>query len=309
MDKARLDELKELIKGPVFPIPTPFTDDFKVDYASIKRYVDFLIEGGAGTLMVTVGTSRFELLTTEEMMGVNGAVAEAARGRAVTIAANPITGPTTLSVEFARHAEDSGADLFLAIYPERYYSDEAVCEFYRQLASSTSIGIMIHEMHMRSGIGGPVPYLNYSVPLLVKLLGIDNVVGMKEESHDIGYAYKIYRNFADSSIIVGGSGGMRNYLSAFHHGSTSYLVGIGNFAPKIEIEFYSAITGGDTERAKEIIFTHEDPFFDAAVPLGWHPSLKAAMEIKGLCNATERPPMLMVDEAGRERLKEAMRER
>jgi len=291
INAKRLEDIRTKVQGPVFPIPTPFNADYSVDYGSIKRYIDFLIEAGAATLMVTVGTSRFELLTNEEMKRVNEAVVKAADGRAVTVVANPITGPTSLSVEFARHAESIGADLFLAIYPERYYSDDAVHGFFEDIASASNIGIMIHEMHMRSGIASPTPYVNYSIELMNKILSIENVVGMKEESHDIGYAYKILRSFSADKIIIGGGGGMRNFLSAYHHGSTSYLVGIGNFVPKIEIEFYSAITGGNIERAKEIVFSQEEPFFDLAVKKGWHVALKAAMDISGLIPSTERPPL------------------
>ena len=299
-------ELRAKMKGPVFPIPTPFTDDFNVDYASIKSYVEFLINAGAATLMVTVGTSRFSLLTIEEIVAVNAAVVKAAAGRAVTIAANPIVGPTTLSVEVAKEAEKAGADLFLAIYPERYYTDEAICGFYSDLAEAVDIGILIHEMHMRTGIGGPVPYPNYSIPLINKLLNIENVLGMKEECNDLEYSAGIYREFSGSSIIIGGSGGMGNFMNAYQHGAISYLVGIGNFLPELEIEFYSALTGGDLDRAEEIVSTIEAPFFDAAVPLGWHLALKEAMEIKGLIGAYERPPMLRIDEAGRAKLKEAL---
>jgi dihydrodipicolinate synthase/N-acetylneuraminate lyase len=300
------EELRAKMAGPVFPIPTPFTDDFKIDYASINSYVEFLIEAGAKTLMVTVGTSRFSLLTTEDIISVNAAVVEATAGMAVTIAANPIVGPTSQSIEVGKEAEKAGADLFLAIYPERYYTDEAICGFFSDIARSLNIGVLIHEMHMRTGIGGPVPYPNYSIELIGKLLGIENVLGMKEECNDLEHAEDIYREFSESSIIVGGSGGMGNFLKAHQHGSLSYLVGIGNFLPELEIEFYSAVIGGNSARAEEIVSTIEAPFFDAVVPLGWHPALKEAMEFKGLIKATERPPMLRIDEAGRAKIKEAM---
>src|SRR5687767_11902914 len=109
------------ITGPVIPLPTPFTKDFEVDYDALSSYVDFLVKNGIKNVMTTVGTSRFNLLTGKEVIRVNETVVKAAKGKAVTIVANPQTGGTHQAIEFARHAESIGADFFLAYYPERFY--------------------------------------------------------------------------------------------------------------------------------------------------------------------------------------------
>ena len=55
------------IKGPVVPIPTPFTKDEDVDYRSLRSYVKFLINNGIKNIMTTIGTSRFNLLSQDEI--------------------------------------------------------------------------------------------------------------------------------------------------------------------------------------------------------------------------------------------------
>ena len=80
----------------------------------------------------------------------------------------------------------------------------------------------------------------------------------------------------------------------------SYLVGIGNFYPEIELEFFSALSSGDYERAHKIVFDIEEPFFEAAVKVGWHLALKEALDALNLMTAWERSPMARLPKALRQ---------
>jgi dihydrodipicolinate synthase/N-acetylneuraminate lyase len=55
------------VKGTVIPLPTPFTKEGDVDYKTMHSYVEFLISNGIKNVMTTVGTSRFNLLSDEEV--------------------------------------------------------------------------------------------------------------------------------------------------------------------------------------------------------------------------------------------------
>lgn len=279
------------VKGPVFPVPTPFTRDGDVDYKGIERYVSFLLDKGAQNLMVTVGTSRFDVLTVGEMKKVNETVVTSAGRRALTIVSTPANGPTSLAVDFARHAEKMGANGVLAVYPERYYSDDDVYGYFKDVADSCSIGVLIHLMPIRSGRSGMGNQVHYSLSLADRIVAVENVIGIKEESHDEGLSYRYNRELGHKVVIIGGAGGMRAYLTAYQWGQPAYLVGIGNFVPEIELAFYSALQNGDYEKAQRIVFEKEEPFFDAAVKVGWHLALKEAMECKALMPAWERKPM------------------
>jgi len=279
------------VRGPIFPIPTPFTKQGDIHYEGIEKYVRFLLGKKVRVLMVTVGTSRFDVLTVDEMKKVNERVVRAAGRRAITIMTTPTNGPTSQSVDFARHAENMGADGILAVYPERYYTDDDLFHFFEDIASACSIGILIHLMPIRAGRSGVAPQVQYSPELVERIAAIDNVVGIKEESHDQGLAYKYNRLIGDQIVVIGGAGGMRAFLTAYEWGQPAYLVGVGNVVPEIELEFFSALERGDYERARRIVFEKEEPFFEAAVEVGWHLALKEAMESKGLMEAWERRPM------------------
>ena len=280
------------VRGPVFPIPTPFTVEGHLDYNSLQRYVDFLIDSGARNIMVTVGTSRFDVLTVDEMMKVNELVVNTVSGRAVTIVTTPTTGPTTQAIEFSQHAESINADGILAVYPDRYYSEDGIFSFFEKISNSCSIGILIHEKAIRAGRADIGPDVHYSPELIEKMASLENLIGMKEECCQPDLACKFNTLLKDKFLIIGGGGGMNEFLTAYKWGQHAYLVSIGNFAPKIELSFYETLLSGDYDKAKRIVREKEAPFFKIAVKMGWHLALKEAMEYMGLMDAWERSPVL-----------------
>ncbi|SDK78872.1 4-hydroxy-tetrahydrodipicolinate synthase [Maridesulfovibrio ferrireducens] len=291
------------IKGPVFPILTAFDESGDVDFLSIEKYVEFLISSGCKNLMVTVGTSRFNLLTEQEMLDVNSCVVHAAAGKAFTIVTTGPLGSERSAIKFARHAEDIGADAILGVYPERYYGDDAIAGFFENICKSTSVGVMVHMAQMNSGAARFPATLPYSVDLLERLCEQENFVGMKEESNSPALIYEYNRRLKDKMTIIGGAGGMRAYLTAWNWGQPAYLVGIGNFLPQIEIDFYKHLCSGNIEAAKEIVFNYEGPFFSEAIKAGWHPALKEALDYMGLMSACEREPLQRLEGDARERVR------
>lgn len=280
-------DMRSGLYGPVFPIVTPFNRLNDVDLVSLNNYVEFLIECGAQTIMTTVGTSRFNLLSHEEIIILNSEVVRANKSRSVTIVSGPLNGNLQANIEHAVKAQEIGANAFIAYYPERWYDDESVFLFYNEICKAVSISVFIHEMPLRSGYGGVA---QYSLSLLDKLLDIPNLVGMKEECMDGGYAYKIHRKFGKKASIIG-AGAMRNFLRDYQAGAKTNLVGLGSFFPKVEIDFHEALKNNNLSLAKKIVQTYEDEYFDFAVELGWHTQLKASMNYFGLLPTHERSPL------------------
>jgi len=306
MNQSPHAALQARIRGPVFPIPVPFqtTGDFAVDHDALARYVDWLVGEGAPVILVTVGTSRFNLLSVEEMRAVNETVVRAVAKRAVCIVAGPLQGSTRDNVEFARHAAQIGADAIMVMYPERFYGEEAIFGFYKEV-SEAGAPVMIHEMPMRNGLGGGT--VQFSLDLLDRLTDLPGLIGLKEEAGDAEYVYRVLRRIAHKTALIG-AGSMRRFMRDYHAGAQCYLVGIGNFLPKVEIDFYAAMMRRDFDSAHDLVRKNEDGFFDLAVSLGWHRVLKEMMEIFGLMSAQERPPFERVDPAGRAKLDAKVRE-
>lgn len=295
------------VKGPVFPVPIPFSESGEIDYDGLRRYIEFLLAQGAQTVMVTVGTSRFDLLTIQEMKKVNKIVAEAASGKAITIVTTPTKGPTSQAIDFVKHAATVGADGILAVYPDRYYSDDDIYRFFKDIAESCSIGILIHLMEIPAGRTGLGPKVHYSPNLANRIVAIDNVVGIKEESHNQELSRQYCNELSDRAVVIGGAGGMKDYMTKHHWGQQAYLVGIGNFAPKIEIDFYEALNRKDNNKAEKIIFKYEKPFFEVAVKAGWHLALKEALAFFNLMEPWERLPLSRISTQAKNRITDNLR--
>lgn len=284
-------EFSQRIQGPVFPVLALFNENDSLDEQGIADYVEFLISQNVKNIMCTVGTSRYDVLTTDEMMRVNQIVVEATAKRAATIVTTPSYGPTSLAIKFAQHAAKIGADAIIGVYPDRYYGDETIVDFFKAITASSDIGVMVHEMPIRAGRSTEAPAAHYSPKLLESIFNIDGMVGLKEESGDPQLIEYINKTYSRKVAVVGGRGGMNAYKSATQFGQQSYLVGIGNFLPKLELDFADHIAKGELDLAEKTINHIEKPFFDVTVKFGWHIALKAAMNIKGLCQPYERAPM------------------
>ena len=293
------------ITGPVVPLPVPFKADQEVDYEALSSYVSFLRNKGIKTVMTTVGTSRFNLLNMGEIKKVNETVVDAAGGEIVTIVANPGHGALSDALSYAKHAEEIGADVFLAYFPDRHYGEESVFEFFETIANSVKIDIIIHEMPLQNGLGGGK--VHYSTELLTRLFEIKNIIGLKEESLDPAHSEKIVKMFSDSAVIIGAGGGMSRYLRDYWLGARTYLSGIANFYPELELEFYAAMQNEDYKKAYKIVHDIEKPFFEATVPMGWHVCLKEALNICGLAPSYERLPMKQINKEQAKSLKAVMK--
>ncbi len=298
------ESLKSAIRGPVFPILTPFKENGDVDYTALYRYVDYLVSAGAPVILGTVGTSRFNLLTREEMLTFNETLVAAVNGRAVTIVAGPGPnhGSTRENICFAQHAHSIGADGILVLYPERWYGERPVVEFFRDVAESTHCGIMIHALPMRDGFGGVKALKYFDADLLEKIISIPNIIGVKEENGERPVFEEMLARFKKRAAIIGAGGCMRRFLKDQQLGSISYLVGIGSFKPELAITFFNAVMDDDRQTAERIAQSNEDPYFEFAVRLGWHRALKETLYLLNLMPPHERKPLTRISDNGRQEL-------
>lgn len=120
-------------QGIICPVVTPLHRDETVDQASMRRLLDFLIEGGVHGIWVMGTTGEFPLLVETERARAVALTVEQVAGR-VPVIANVGDSSTTLALRHARHAVEAGADA-LACTPPHYYlhSMDEVVSHYRAL--------------------------------------------------------------------------------------------------------------------------------------------------------------------------------
>ncbi len=306
MSKDKYSALKEKIKGPVYPICPAFTKSFSIDYAKVAEYVEFLNSKDVRTIMITAGTSRFNLLSEDEIKQLNKVVVQANKGKAITIAANPMFGSTAKAIEFAQHAEEIGADCILIYYPERFYKNEYVFSYFENIARNSSIPILLHGIPMRNALSIGNPRKPFTLDLCAILSKVRNVIGLKEESANDQLRYQLAVHLKDKLSLIVSGGSMWMFMSCVLFGVQAYLVGVGSFAPEIEENFYKQILARNYDQAVDLITKYEEPFFDVAKPMGWHVAMKTAMSLLGLMPSFERSPLQSATDEELDRIKNVL---
>ena len=304
------NKIKNNLKGPIFPIITPFkgAPSYEVDYDAACEYVDFLYDKGVRNFYIMTYNSRFSLLSWDEMKKLNEVVTRRIKDKpedCISIVADPLTNPTSVSVDFAKHAEDCGADILSMIFMERYYSDDQVFNHFNTVAQNSNIGILIHEQKLPSKTGGDVLY---PLDLLDRIADIDNVIAIKEDSKQPVFSEKIIERLGDRLNVIISGRGKRQFVHFHRMGCHAYLVGVGSFAPRVALDFYKACVDDDIQTSWGIINEIERPFLGAAMSCGWHPALKSAMDELGIMSRVERPPLVSISDEDHKELMKTLKQ-
>ena len=120
-------------QGIFCPMLTPLNHDERIDETSLRRLIDFLVDGGVHGIWVMGTTGEFALLHETERARAVALTVEQVAGR-VPVIANVGDSSTALALRHARHAVEAGADA-LACTPPHYFphSMDEVITHYRTL--------------------------------------------------------------------------------------------------------------------------------------------------------------------------------
>tara|TARA_B100002019_G_C21225200_1_gene577003 strand:+ start:244 stop:1170 length:927 start_codon:yes stop_codon:yes gene_type:complete len=298
-----------LSPGPVFSIVTPFKEDKSIDYDSLGKYINNAYDSGAKNFYVMGYNSRFSELSWDEIKQLNKFVTEEVKSyddENFVIVADPLHCSTDISLEFAQHGEQIGADMISLIFREKFYSNQQVIEHFKYIQKDSNIKILIHEMPFISGLGGHT--VNWPVDLLDKLADFENIKAIKEDAKNDEYSNEVISTIKDRLSIVISGGGKRQWLRFADIGCQNWLNGIGVFEPKLAVNFWNAYVDKNMEYCDNLLNEVEVPFFSNLVSkYGWHLSIRAALEIVGHFPRTERLPMLPINESDFESFKEEFR--
>ena len=135
--------VREALTGPVASLKTPFQRDGEIDEKGLKSLIDFSINAGARTVILTYGDSLYSVLTDQEVASVTKVVVEHTAKRAMLIAADRQwwTGKT---VEFAEYTRNVGADMLMVLPPNWGASCtlETFVEHYAAVAENIAVMVV-----------------------------------------------------------------------------------------------------------------------------------------------------------------------
>jgi 4-hydroxy-tetrahydrodipicolinate synthase len=262
-------EFRQALVGPIQSQPTPFNAKYELDVPAIRQIVRRGLRYGVKIYELTSGNSQYSSLSYDEIKTLTRTLAEAVGGEGLTIAATSDWW-TERAVDYALYAESVGADAVQVLLPQRSGGDDALVEHFESIARATRLPIVLHGV--------------YSESLLRRLLDIETIVAMKEDSE---LEYYIDRMIGFGNRLEIFSGGAENrYLVGYPYGARAFFSTYTGFAPDISMHFWSAIKQGDIRKAAQITTQYDYPFIKQFTHPFWH----ATLEYFGVAKRFMRPP-------------------
>ena len=269
-------QMNKLNMPPVFPIPPAYDKNGNLDLNSVRKYIKYLEKNGVEVIMTTAGTSQFNLLSISDIISLNKVCAEFKGKSILGVPALSETEAIDFIVEMNILGLNNSS--LMLLYPDRYYDDESILGYFNNLADLSMYPCFIHGMFMRKGTGGTY---NFTAELINKISLHENIIGMKEETNDVGLAYNVCKDInKDNFIVIVAGGSMKRFLSLHSTGVQTFLTGIGNILPKIDIDFHTRLTNGDLYEAYYMVNEFENLFFDVFMKYGWHLSLREGLYLE-----------------------------
>ena len=288
-----------MITGSIVALATPFNADGSIDYAGLRKLIDWHVAEGTDCICVVGTTGESPTVTVDEHCEIIRVAVEQSNKR-VPIMAGCGANSTAEAINLAKFARGVGADAQLQVVP--YYNrptQEGQYQHFKAIAEAT----------------GDLPIVMYNVPgrtvadmqhdTVLRLAQVKGIVGIKEATGNIERAQWLIREApAEFAIYSGDDPTAVALMFCGGHGNVSVTA---NIAPRAMHELCVAATSGDTKTAMAIqlrlLPVHKQLFCEAnPIPLKW------AMSRLGLCNETMRLPLTPMSRQFAPQLEAALRD-
>ena len=279
-------------KGVYPAVLTPFADNDSIDYKTFKVNIDaqvdagiegIILGGSLGEASTLLNTEKNDLLVyTKEITGDK-----------VPVIVNIAEQSTKVAVALAQEAERLGADGLMLLPPMRYKADDReTVEFFKTIASNTSLPIMIYN--------NPVDYkIMVTLDMFEALAKSQNIQAIKESTRDITNITRTVNRFGDRFKILGGVDTLS--YESLCAGADGLVAGLVDAFPAETVAIYKLVKAGYHTEALEIY-----RWFMPLLELDIHPKLvqyiKLAATQTGIGTENVRAPRLTLVGAEREEI-------
>ena len=270
------------ITGSIPALITPMLEDGSVDYASLRKLIEWHIAEGTDCIGVVGTTGESPTVNVEEHREIIRVSVEQAKGR-VPIMAGCGANSTAEAIELAKFAKSVGADCQLQVVP--YYNkptQEGMYQHFKAIAEAVpDLPIILYNVPGRS-----VADMQHETVL--RLAQVPGIVGIKEATGNIERAQWLIRDLPKEFAVY--SGDDPTAVALMLCGGKGNVSVTANVAPRLMHELCVAAIAGDVKKAMDIQFklmpVHKNLFVEAnPIPVKW------AMARMGLCGGTLRLPM------------------
>lgn len=271
---------------------TPFKSDDTIDFDLLSKNIKAQLDAGVSGLIIGGSLGEASTLTAEELKHLLIYSKEEAKG-AVPVIAGLAQQSTKEAIAAAQSAEAKGADGLMVLPPMRYKADDReTVEYYKAVAASTSLPIMVYN--------NPHDYkIEVTMPMFEELAKVKNIASVKESTRDVSNVTRLKNAFGDRFKILCGVDTIT--LEELALGADGVVAGLVDAFPAETVALYRLIKAGHYEEAVQIY-----RWFLPLLELDIHPKLvqyiKLAATEMGISSEYVRAPRLPLIGEERERV-------
>jgi 4-hydroxy-tetrahydrodipicolinate synthase len=286
------------ITGSIVALVTPFFEDGSIDFAGLKRLIDWHIAEGTDCIGVVGTTGESPTVSMEENCEIIRVAVAHAAGR-VPVMAGTGANSTAEAITLTRFAKQVGANCHLSVVP--YYnkpSQEGIYQHFKAVAEAVDLPLVLYNVPGRT-------VADMHPDTALRLAQLPGIVGIKEASGNIERAsYLIKHAPKGFSIYSGDDSSAVALMLLGGHGNVSVTA---NVAPRLMHELCMAALKGDAERAAQLhlrlLPLHQQLFCEPSpAPVKW------ALAQMGRCTPGVRLPLVPLTAAGQTSVKRALQD-
>lgn len=275
-------------KGLGVALVTPFNQEGQIDFDTLARIVENLIEGSVDFLCVLGTTAETPTLTSDERLTVTKFVIKQVNGR-IPIMVGCSSNCTATAVEQIKQYQLDGIDGILSAVP--FYnkpSQEGVYRHFAEIAKASSKPIILYNVPGRTGI-------NMTAQTTLRIAReFKNVIGVKEASGKMDQIKEIINNAPEHFKVIVGDDSLA--MEAIQNGSVGVISVIGNAIPKTFGKLVHLSMEGKFNEAAAIQ-QQLDPLYGLLFKEGNPCGVKAVMADQNKLQNVMRLPLVPVSDA------------
>ncbi|NMA48180.1 MAG: dihydrodipicolinate synthase family protein [Tissierellia bacterium] len=287
------------IKGVIPPMITPFKENGDVDYdkhiQNLKAWNEYDL---AGYLVLGSNSETVYLTDEEKLRLIELTVKNNKYGKLIMVGTGMES--TRATIELTNKAAKLGADCALLITPFYYaekMNDEALIEYYKEVADNVDIPVLIYNVTKYT-------HINISPKAVGVLAKHPNIIGMKDSSGSVPQLVQFKKAIQgqEFNLLVGTASA---WYPALTLGIEASIMALVNCCPGECVDVQKEYESGNDDKAREL-YERVFPVNSAVTGKFGIAGLKYACDVLGFQGGFVRKPMLQITEEETASLKEIL---
>ena len=262
---------------------TPFNEDKTIDYSSLEKLINKVIEGGIDFLVVLGTTGEATSINESEKNELINFIVKLNNKRLPLVLGLGGNNTNKLINEI-NNTDLSDFDAILSVTP--YYnkpSQKGLYHHYAEISKSSPIPIILYNVPSRTGV-------NMSPEITIQLANdFKNIISIKEASGDINQIKYILKNKPKNFDVLSGDDGLT--LEIIQNGGAGVISVIGQSNP---VEFSSLVKFALNGKLSDAKLLHDKLYglYHYLYSEGNPSGVKAFLSLQGVCKNYLRLPLV-----------------